>query len=103
MTGLTLDHVFRTNIIAYCQQNRYVRLAIYTDLFTLIGRFENVDHGLTGLTKVFGNNPCKETFVKDVFKAELFNRIVTTVIYSNIGNTATLILPYIKSVSEMFY
>ena len=30
-----LDHVFHTNIIAYCQQNRYVRLAIYTDLFTL--------------------------------------------------------------------
>ena len=23
------------NIIAYCQQNRYVRLAIYTDLLTL--------------------------------------------------------------------
>ena len=91
MTGLTLD-VFRTNIIAYCQQNRYVRLAIYTDLFTLIGRFENVDRGLTGLTKVFGNDPCIETFVNGVFKAELFNRIATT-----------LILPYIKSVSEMFY
>ena len=30
-----LDHVFHTNIIAFCQQNRYVRLAIYTDLFTL--------------------------------------------------------------------
>ena len=30
-----LDHVFHTNIIAYCQQNRYVRLAICTDLFTL--------------------------------------------------------------------
>ena len=28
--------MFHTNIIAYCQQNRYVRLAIYTDLFTLI-------------------------------------------------------------------
>ena len=31
-----LDHVFHTNIIAYCQQNWYVRLAIYTDSFTLI-------------------------------------------------------------------
>ena len=31
-----LGHIFHTNIIAYCQQNRYVRLAIYTDLFTLI-------------------------------------------------------------------
>ena len=31
-----LDHVFHTNIIAYCQQNRYVRLAIYTDIFTLM-------------------------------------------------------------------
>ena len=29
-----LDHVFHANI-AYCQQNRYVLLAIYTDLFTL--------------------------------------------------------------------
>ena len=35
LTDLTLDHVFHTNIIAYCQQNRYVRLAIYTDLFIL--------------------------------------------------------------------
>ena len=30
-----LDHVFHNNIIAYSQQNWYVRLAIYTDLFTL--------------------------------------------------------------------
>ena len=27
---------FHPNIISYCQQNRYVRLSIYTDLFTLI-------------------------------------------------------------------
>ena len=26
---------FHTNIITSCQQNRYVRLAIYIDLFTL--------------------------------------------------------------------
>ena len=31
------DHVFHTNVIAYCQQNRYIRLATYTDLLTLIG------------------------------------------------------------------
>ena len=31
-----LDHVFDTDIIAYCQQNRYLRLSMYTDLFTLI-------------------------------------------------------------------
>ena len=31
-----LDHVFHTNIIAYCQQNRCVWVAKYTDLFTLI-------------------------------------------------------------------
>ena len=30
-----LNHVFHTYIIAYCQQNRYVGYAIYTDLFTL--------------------------------------------------------------------
>ena len=30
-----LDHVFHINIIAYCRQNRHVRLAIYTDLLTL--------------------------------------------------------------------
>ena len=36
LTDLTLDHVFHTNIIAYCQQNQYIRLAIYTGLFTLI-------------------------------------------------------------------
>ena len=30
-----LDHVFHTNIIADCQQNWYVRLATYTNLFTL--------------------------------------------------------------------
>ena len=33
---IALDHVFETNIIVYCQQNRYARLAIYKDLFTLI-------------------------------------------------------------------
>ena len=42
LTDLTLDHVFYTNIIAYCQQNRYVRLAIYTDIFTLNGVVLNV-------------------------------------------------------------
>ena len=31
-----LDHVFCTNITAYCQQNWYVWFAIFTDLFTLI-------------------------------------------------------------------
>ena len=30
-----LANVFHTNIIAYCQQNQYVRLAIYTDLITV--------------------------------------------------------------------
>ena len=29
------DHVFQTNIVAYYQQNQYVRFALYTDLFTL--------------------------------------------------------------------
>ena len=27
-----LDHVFHTNIIAYCQENQYVRLTICIDL-----------------------------------------------------------------------
>ena len=27
-----VDHIFHTNVIAYCQQNWYVALAIYTDL-----------------------------------------------------------------------
>ena len=36
LTDLTLAHVFHANIIAYCQQNWYLQLAIYTDLFTLI-------------------------------------------------------------------
>ena len=35
LTNLTHLIVFHTNIIAYCQQNWYVQLAIYTDLFTL--------------------------------------------------------------------
>ena len=36
-----LDHVFHINIIAYCQQNRYVWLAMYTDLLTLKYVFKN--------------------------------------------------------------
>ena len=32
LTNLVLDHVFHTNIIAYCQQNWYVRLAICSDI-----------------------------------------------------------------------
>ena len=35
LTDLTSNHVFHTNIIAYCQQNQYVWFAIYTDLFRL--------------------------------------------------------------------
>ena len=63
-----------------------------------------VDHGLTGLTKVFGNNPSKETF-EHLVKAELFNRIATEfkLFKDNIGNVATLVLSYIKSVSKMFH
>ena len=38
-----LDHVFHTNIIAYCQQNGYIRLAIYTDLFTLRKKIESYE------------------------------------------------------------
>ena len=34
VTFNALHQVFYTNIIVYCQQNWYVRLAIYTDLFT---------------------------------------------------------------------
>ena len=30
---IELDHVFHTNIIGYCQQNWYVRFALYTDSF----------------------------------------------------------------------
>ena len=30
-----LDYVFHANIIAYCQQNQYVWLATYIDLFAL--------------------------------------------------------------------
>ena len=35
-TDLMLDHVFHASIIAHCQQNRYVRFPIHTDLFTLM-------------------------------------------------------------------
>ena len=63
-----------------------------------------VDHRLTGLSKVFGKNPCKETFERLV-KAELFNRIATEfkLFKDNIGNVTTLVLSYIKSVSRMFH
>ena len=62
-----------------------------------------IDHRLTGLSKVFGNNPCKETF-EQLVKAELFSRIATEfkLFKDNIGNVATLVLSYIKSVSRMF-
>ena len=36
LTDFTLDHVFHDSIIAYCQQNRYLRLAIYTDLSSIV-------------------------------------------------------------------
>ena len=66
-------------------------------IFKLLAGF---DYGLTGLTKIFGNYPCKETF-EDFVKAELFNRIVTELSENNIENVATLILSYIKPVSGM--
>ena len=36
------DHVLLTNIIAYCQQNWYLRFAIYTDWFSLISFLQNI-------------------------------------------------------------
>ena len=42
LTDLTnFDHVFHINIFAYCQQKRYVRLAIYTDLWTSISKISS--------------------------------------------------------------
>ena len=38
-----LDHVFHANIIAYCQQNRYVRLGIYTDLLFAFDKILNTE------------------------------------------------------------
>ena len=32
---ILVHHVFHSNIIAYCQQNWYIGLAMYSDLFTL--------------------------------------------------------------------
>ena len=49
--------------------------------FKVLGGFENVDHRLTGLTRVFGNYPCKETF-EDLVKAELSQRIATLILSS---------------------
>ena len=51
-----LDHVSHTTIIAYCQQNRYVRLARYTDLFTLtkaflLGTFLTITLGVYNLLR----------------------------------------------------
>ena len=37
------DHVLLPNIIAYCQQNRYVWLAIYTESFTLKITYKSKD------------------------------------------------------------
>ena len=38
---INFDINFFTNIIAYCQQNRYVPPTIYTDLFTLITTYHS--------------------------------------------------------------
>ena len=43
-----LDHVFHANIIAYCQQNWCVWLAIYTDLFTEMF-YESLKNSLIGI------------------------------------------------------
>ena len=85
------------------KKNFFFKKKKTSDLYIskLLGRFENVNHGLTGLTKVFGNYPCKETF-EDIVKAELFNRIVAELFEDNTGNESTLILSSIKSVSGMF-
>ena len=51
-----LDYISHTTIIAYCQQNRYVRLARYTDLFTLtkaflLGTFLTITLGVYNLLR----------------------------------------------------
>ena len=51
-----LDHVSHTTIIAYCQQDRYVGLARYTDLFTLtkaflLGTFLTITLGVYNLLR----------------------------------------------------
>ena len=50
----------------------------------LLAGFENFDHGLTDIAKLFESNPCKETF-EDLVKVESFNRIVTELFEDNIG------------------
>ena len=58
-----MDQVFHTNITAYCQQNRYVRLAIYTELFTLIAILLTSKLNLISLP---ANIICKTTNVQQV-------------------------------------
>ena len=53
---IELDHVFQIHIIAYCQQNRNVRLATYTDLLTLTLRRNNA---LPGFVKVGAFKACE--------------------------------------------
>ena len=76
-----LDHVFHTNIIAYRQQNWYVRLAIYTDSFTLKCFFTTYYH-----TKIKGIKELQHSHVNMVTVIELQNKNEENVIsyYSQI-------------------
>ena len=57
LTNLTnLITFFRFHIIAYCQQNRYVRFATYTDLLTLTLRRYNA---LPSFVKVAAFKACE--------------------------------------------
>ena len=84
------------------EKKLYSKKACDLYIFYLLGRFENVDHRLTDLAKVFRNNPCKETS-EDLVNAKLLTRIERELFEDNIGNIVTLFLSYTKPVSRMFH
>ena len=45
--------IFKLILVAYCQQHQYVRLAIYTDLFTVLNVILNVTKIFQNLSKIF--------------------------------------------------
>ena len=57
-----LDHAFLTNIIAHCQQNQYLRLAMYTDLFTL--RVQMFKRGDSSSRQKMGDSSFKKFYDK---------------------------------------
>ena len=68
-----LDHIFRTNIFAYYQGNRYQQLAVYFDLFSLSMTTLVMDSHLRNCTYIYEHKKIRKN--GNIFKVNYLHTL----------------------------